>query len=168
MKQDEYWPNLLHGYQYKPAFNSLENPRYINKSPQGIIIHSGEMGEGVAEWAWKKEAKYWAHFAWSRTLKEYVQTDLMRHRAPHAGKYNDWLGIEMPGPASLNPRPEIQREDLRKLICAVIEAVSTIKIITAHQFINIKKHDPGPGVDALWFDGLGLDVRWEWVGKSLL
>jgi len=35
-------------------------------------------------------------------------------------------------------------------------------------FFDKAKQDPGPGVKPEWFDGLGLDVKWEWVGRSLL
>lgn len=162
------WPDLLPGYDWRPAARAGKAGRLL-APPVGIVIHSGDKGAGTAEWAWKPEAGCWAHFAWSSTLGRYVQTERMDRRAYHAPPYNGCsLGIEMPGPAAANPRPPEQREAVRHLVAEMMAAIPSLRWITGHQWITHDRQDPGPGVTGDWFDGLGLEVHWRWVGGGLL
>jgi len=161
------WSAFLEGYDYRPAAHAAET-LVLHEPPPGIVVHSGESGAAVAEWAWRDQARFFAHFAWSATLARYVQTCSMTRRAPHAGPYNGWLGVEMPGPFSQNPRSPECREATVDLVYAIVQAVPSVRMITGHQFIDHAKRDPGPGVSAEWWDGLGLEVTWRWVGRGLL
>lgn len=169
------WPRLLPGYDWAPAYwavrrakRKLSMPDLMPAPPRGILIHSGDEGPGTAEYAWTDDARYWAHFAWSRTRGRYVQTDYLDAWAPHGGYCNGYsIGIEMPGPDEQNPRPERQRILTVALVRELVEALPSIRWISGHQFIDAEKHDPGPGVTADWWDGLGLDVRWSWQGRGL-
>jgi hypothetical protein len=169
------WPRLLPGYDWRPAFwatrrarRGLSTPYLMPDPPRGILIHSGDRAAGTAEWCWQDEARYWAHFAWWAARGCYVQTDWLDIWAPHGGYVNPYaIGIEMPGPAAQNPRPERQRVQTVALVREIVEALPSIRWISGHQWIDEHKTDPGPGVDASWWEGLGLDVRWSWQGKGL-
>jgi hypothetical protein len=167
---------LLPGYDYKPAYwatrrkeRGLHTPDGMVKPPTGILIHSGAQGPGTAQWAWKPAARYWAQFAWDADRECYVATDYLTAWAPHGGQYNGVsIGIEMPGPWTLNQRPVEQRESTVRLVRDILAEVPSIRWITGHEFVEAIKDDPGPGVTADWWDGLGLDVHWHWVGSALL
>lgn len=161
------WPSELPGYLQLPAYHALVLPA-LEEPPPGIMIHSGDEGEGTAEWAWNQAARFFAHFAWSTTHRQYVQTCSLRLRAPHAGAYNGWIGIEMPGPWHRNPRPPEQRKAVRALVRELHAALPSTQLLTGHRWVERKKMDPGPGVEASWWDGLGLEVHWRWVGRELL
>jgi hypothetical protein len=170
------WPDLLPGVEYRPAYwatrrreRRLPTLDLLPKPPEGIVIHSGQDGPGTAEWAWRKEARYWAQLAWWAARGRYVHTDTLRAWAPHGGPYNSrTIGIELPGPAAENPRPAGHREATVALVRLLVAALPSIRWITGHQFIQSTKRDPGPGVTADWWDGLGLEVHWTWVGSGLL
>jgi hypothetical protein len=157
-------PDILSGYEYKPAYAITHNPKSIRpfkEVPVGIVIHSGDMGPGTAEFAWMKECKFFAQMAWWASKKKYVFTGPLNMVAPHAGAgYNDAsVGIEMPGP--YNGNREYAKEKTIQLVKDLKEALPFLMWITGHQFINDGKRDPGPFVKADWWEGLGLDVRWK-------
>jgi len=174
---------LLPNYQYLPAWwatrrklRRLPTPDKLPGPPVGIVLHSGEKGPGTAEWAWKTDkttglgaAWFWAQFAWWHKKGCFVQTDFLDAWAPHGGFYNQFsIGLELPGPFYLDPRPEEHRLATVKLVTDLVTFCPTICWLTGHMFFDKAKQDPGPGVKPEWFDGLGLDVKWEWVGRSLL
>jgi len=71
------------------------------------------------------------------------------------------IHIELPGPADAHERPDVQREALRGLLLDLRDCLPSLKYLTAHQWIDKRKRDPGPAVDAGWFAGLGFEVYWR-------
>jgi hypothetical protein len=150
------WPSKLTGYPYKPAFWENKLTHRLEKIPGGIVIHSGEYGEGTAEWAWKPLAIYFPHFAWSQKNQMYYQTCDMHLRAPHAGNFNHWIGVEMPGPYNKERRKEVLFKT-RVLIRDLMAVIPSMKQFAFHSWLNKKKRDPGI-VEASLFEGLGLEA----------
>jgi len=140
--------------------------------PRGIVVHSGERGQGVAEYAVAepdgRDIAY--HFAWHHEMESFVQCVSLRRRAGHAGPAgNHWLGIAWPGPVDQNPRPDYQREQFLALVHALV-GVSRLNHIRRpdgaiqaapltywcrHSDIA-NKRDPGPGFRNEWMRGTGL------------
>lgn len=165
------WPEYLDGYEYRPAYH-LSHAGPQRRPPPGIIIHSGAIGANTAHWATRddvgNENRYFPHFAWCPQKKDFVQVCSMRLRAPHAGDYNDCIGIEIPGPWNKKRTGNV-RLALHALNVAIVERNPTIRYITGHEFINREKRDPGSKfVTADWFSDLGLNVHWVWVGDTLV
>lgn len=182
---------LLPGYEYRPAWwcatpsrrklRKLPTPDKRPTPPIGIVLHSGDKGPGTAEWAWKVDkttglgmAWFWAHFAWWHRWNHFVQTDYLDAWAPHGGIYNQYaIGIELPGPYHLDPRPDFHRIRTVQLVKDIISFCPTVGWpiplwLTGHKFFDHEKKDPGPGVKPDWFNDLPIDVKLEWVGESLL
>lgn len=157
-------PEALPGYEYKPAYAVIHNSKSIRpfkEVPKGIVIHSGDVGPGTAEFAWMKECKFFAQMAWWASKKKYVFTSPLNMVAPHAGPgYNDVsIGIEMPGP--WNGDRSYAKDQTIQLVKDLKSVLPWLEWITGHKFINDNKKDPGPKVTADWWDGLGLDIRWK-------
>jgi hypothetical protein len=163
------WPERLPGYDWLPAYwatrraeRGLVTPDLLPARPTGILIHSGDSSAGTAQWAWRPEARFWAHFAWDRRACCYVQTDSLTSWAPHGGAFNRWCwGIETPHyPGS----GDAFRADTVELVRQL--AARGAGWITGHRFIAHHKRDPGEVVTGDWWDGLGLRVYWEWAGEG--
>jgi len=71
------------------------------------------------------------------------------------------IGIELPGPARAISRSDSERDLLRGLLTDLRDALPSLIYLTGHQWIDPRKRDPGPGVTAEWFDGLGFEVFWR-------
>lgn len=163
------WPSRLPGYDWRPAYwatrrkeRNLSTPSQLPVLPMGILIHSGDAGTGTAQWAWRPEARYWAHFAWDRTRRCYVQTDWLTAWAPHGGALNRWSwGIE-------TPHYPGQDGEFRYQTVALVAALRDLgaEWITGHRFGDHGKRDPGEVVTADWWQELGLRVYWEWQGMG--
>lgn len=159
------WPDALTGYSQVLAYwasrrkeRNLPTPTALPRKPRGILLHSGDHGPGTAQWAWKKEAKYWAHFAFDSKSGLYVQTDYLTSWAPHGGGLNQYsIGIETP---HFPGCPDKYKDLTIKLVSDLIAALG-IEWITCHRFIEAKKQDPSKDyVKADWFVGLPLRLYW--------
>lgn len=168
---------LLRGYSYCPAYWALSPERrarralpgaafFTGAQPSGIVIHSGADGPGTAEWAWKPEARYWAHFAWHHGAHTYVQTEDLRRCAPHVGSLNrfSW-GIEMPGPWDEEHVDPFVRRATVALVRQLVDLGP--HWLTGHEMVEDGKHDPGPRVTADWWSEMpGLSVYWTHMGGA--
>jgi N-acetyl-anhydromuramyl-L-alanine amidase AmpD len=166
------WPERLEDYEWMPAYHADSGDLFVNP-PDLIVIHSGARGAGVAEYlsSCGDGREVSAHFSWSSTRGGFVQQVSLKREAWHAGGSLFFgqgginmrsIGIELPGPWDWNPRPDDQKDKLRALLAALKSSLASLKIITAHSFIATNRRDPGPGVNASWFDGLGFEkVIWR-------
>jgi hypothetical protein len=137
-------------------------------NPYMIIIHSGEKGEGVAEYL-QYPGDYRAvsaHFAWSSKLNGFVQMLPLNHIGWHCGKgiYKGRkrlnfcsIGIELPGPWQKH-RPIEEMQKLYDVIRDVRLAIPSIRLIARHADLDPKKTDPGPFCSQDDLKGLGLEV----------
>jgi len=145
------------------AYPRVDDPDHsVQRSPPaGIVVHSGETSDRVAESARDDGRDVSYHFAWSREHAGFVQMVSLRRRAWHAGaEGNSWVGIALPGPWTWDPRPEGQREGFRRLVQAVqLARGGAIRYWCRHSDITRGKRDPGPGVTEEWMVGLGLEWR---------
>jgi N-acetyl-anhydromuramyl-L-alanine amidase AmpD len=84
----------------------------------------------------------------------------LQKRAWHAGRYNDRIGICLPGPWYENPRDLIQYNALQRLLTELQEAfVGTLDHWYRHSEIAPeRRRDPGPGVDARWEQMINLII----------
>ena len=149
------WPEKIPGriFLHDKDYSRQRHP------PTGMVIHSGERGEGLAEASLKMDISY--HFAWSSTHKCFVQLVSCQNRAWHAGSQgNHWLGIALTGPWHQRERSDAELKDFRLLVKQIQEAFNwTIKYWCRHSDIDIHKRDPGPGFNGKWLDGLGVEWR---------
>lgn len=160
----------------------------FSQLPDTVLIHSGSSGPALAEYIANPRAepnsrgaslhtdgkwyrKVSTHFSWSETKRALVQQVSLRIIAWHGGgsrflrkggmNYRAY-GIELPGPWRSNPRSEQEKQQLRALLIKLKEAIPSLRFITGHEFVLPKlKRDPGPGVNAGWFEGLGYEVFWD-------
>jgi hypothetical protein len=158
------WPDRIEGRIWMPDDDFSEHPLARQRyPPQGIVVHSGSLGAGVAEYAAKEPdgRKVSYHFAWSSQRNQFVQMVSLRKRAWHAGKEgNDWIGICLPGPWDENPRSQWQKDDFRYLVTQIQGALGwQLKYWCRHSDISSNRRDPGPGFSESWVDGLGLEHR---------
>jgi N-acetyl-anhydromuramyl-L-alanine amidase AmpD len=118
--------------------------------PVGIILHSGDRFEGVAEYAEHEPdgRRISYHFAWSEKHQRLVQMVGLHSRAWHAGpKWNGALGIALSGPWTQNPRREHELQDLERLMAELQEAFcGELRWVKRHSDVDASRHDPGPGV----------------------
>lgn len=133
------------------------------KCPTGIVVHSGAQKERVAESSIEDGRDVSYHLAWSEKHGRIVQLVALNFRAWHAGSAgNDWIGIALPGPYDLNPRPAPQVVEFRLAVRDVLDALAPfgkVRYWCRHSDIDPDKHDPGPGFDGTWFEGLGLEWK---------
>jgi N-acetyl-anhydromuramyl-L-alanine amidase AmpD len=132
------------------------------KRPQGIVIHSGESAARVAESSLVDGRGVSYHFAHSRQHNRLVQLVSLRLRAYHAGpEGNDWIGIALAGPWTLNPREEAERADFRALLSELRLAWGEpwLRYWCRHSDITRGKNDPGPGFTEEWLEGFGLEWK---------
>lgn len=163
------WPDLLPGYDWRPAFWStrrrdrrLPTPDLLPAPPRGILLHSGDLGRGTAQWAWRRDALYWAHWAWDAVRCCYVQTDSLHSWAPHGGTLNQWTwGIETPHHPGAD---DSYRDQTVRLVRDLRDQGA--EWITCHRFVDHGKRDPGEVVTADWFAELGLRLYWGWQGEG--
>ena len=140
----------------------LGTPDLLPAPAKGILIHSGSTGTGTAQWAWRSEARFWAHFAWDSARGLYVQTDYLDAWAPHGGALNQHaIGIETPHHPGAGDEHKQATIDL---VSALAERGA--EWITGHRFGDHNKRDPGAVVTADWWDGLGLRCYWTWQGEG--
>lgn len=123
------------------------------KMPTGIILHSGERHDGVAEYAEHEPdgRKISYHFAWSKKHQRLVQMVSLHHRAWHAGpRWNHALGIALSGPWSQEPRRQEEMEDLQMLLAELqIAFGGGLTWWRRHSDVEVGKRDPGPGLVAI-------------------
>lgn len=142
-------------------------PRF-QAEPWLLVIHSGELGPGVAEYfAEPGDGRLVsAHFAWSKQLYGFAQCVPLSHVAWHCGgsrykgrgKLNFCsIGVELPGPWD-KARDEIELGELRRLAQDLILAVPSLRVAVRHSDIDQQKKDPGPGFRWGCVDGLGLET----------
>lgn len=138
------------------------------RPPRGIVVHSGDKFDRVAESAIEDGRDISYHVAHSRKHNCLVQQVPLNRRAWHAGaEGNDWIGIALAGPYDLNPRPDSERQDFRLAVAQIIDALKVVGVRLEawcrHQDFCAIKKDPGPGFDATWMDGFELRwVRWPY------
>lgn len=159
-------PKFLEGYTWAPAYwatrrkeRGLKTPDKLPRKPKGILIHSGANGRGTAQWAWRAEAKFWAHFAFDSTKTVYVQTDYLDSWCPHGGGLNQFSwGVETAHYTG------VQNDDYKDLTVALVEKLvgQGAEWVTCHKFIEpTRKFDPGSIVTADWFAHLPLRMYWN-------
>jgi N-acetyl-anhydromuramyl-L-alanine amidase AmpD len=132
------------------------------RRPSGIVVHSGESADWVAEASLKnanegKPESY--HFAHSRQFDCLVQLVSLRSRAWHAGtEGNDAIGVALKGPWDLDPRGDDEREDFGRLMFELQNAFAPaqLKWWCTHAEITPGKRDPGAGFKADWIEGYGF------------
>ena len=141
-------PNRIASREYIPDDGDYSLQKH---KPTGIILHSGDRFEGVAEYAEKEPdgRKISYHFAWSEKHQCFVQMVGLHNRAWHAGpQWNHAIGIALSGPWSQNPRRDLEMCDLIALLQEVRRAIGYgIKFLTRHSSVCKSKKDPGPGID---------------------
>lgn len=133
--------------------------------PQGIVVHSGDKADRVAESSIRDGRDVSYHFAHSRQHGKLVQLVSLHRRAWHAGpEGNDFIGVALAGPYTLDPRPSEEREDFRALLAELEAAWKAafgrgLRWWCRHSDITKGKRDPGPGFTPDWLDGFGLEWR---------
>ena len=154
-------PTLLSSRLWMP---DLDHSRQ-HSVPEGIVIHSGDRQDRVAESALEDGRDVSYHLAHSRKHGKLVQLVALNRRAWHAGRLgNDWLGIALAGPYTLNPRPVDEREDFRALLGELVAAwraagLAPLRWWCRHSDLEPGKKDPGLGFTSDWLDGFGLSWR---------
>jgi len=152
------WPGWVSGYQRRPDPHHSRQRR----PPQGIVVHSGNVGADLADAALRMPISY--HLAWDVVpgeLDRFVQLVSLQRRAWHAGSEgNHWIGIALSGPWDQDQRSDYERECFLALAGTLEEAFGGwLRWWCCHSDITPGKTDPGPGFDASWFQGTGLVWR---------
>jgi hypothetical protein len=162
----------LEGYPWLPT-PYHDQLQWLEAPPNLVVIHSGSRSPKVAEYLHRMpdKRKVAVHFAWHGGRQLFVQMAELNREGWHVGgsRFADVperpntfsYGIELPGPWAENPRSLKQKRRLRRLLHAIRPLCGSPCYLTAHEFIDYGKRDPGPGVDRGWFDGLGYTVIWE-------
>jgi len=141
------WPTLLdaYGIPYEPD-DDLHLFKPFVRPPEGIVVHSGDKGEGVGEYITNDPTRYAYHAAWFR-WRGLVQIAPLNLRVHHGGAGNDWLSVALSGPWHQDPR---RLEELQALLhfCIVARAVYSphLRYWCRHSDYDADKKDPGPGV----------------------
>ena len=138
--------------------------------PWLIVVHSGESGEGVAEYFNNPTdgRVVSAHIAWSKKKKRFAQCVPLNRVAWHCGgsvfegkKHLNFcsIGVELPGPWD-KKRTALEKELFRNSLGLLLEIIPSLRVITTHRLIDARKRDPGLGFDRSWLAGFyKLDVR---------
>ena len=154
------WPDWL------PELPRLDDPDHSRqvRIPMGVVVHSGEHAARVAESVLEDGRGVSYHIAWHSARGEYVQLVSLRDRAYHAGpRGNHWVGVALPGPYDLDPRPDEQRVAFRAMMELLLSAFAGgLWWWCRHSDIDVNKKDPGPGFRDDWLAGMGL--RWRRAG----
>lgn len=158
------WPTVLPGRIWMPDPDHSRQARV----PDGVVIHSGDKRDRVAESSIEDGRDVSYHFAHSRKHGKIVQLVSLHRRAWHAGpEGNDWIGIGLAGPATLDPRPDDERADFVRLIAELQAAFKrALRYWCRHSDITKGKRDPGPGFTAAWMEGSELEWRRGPAGLS--
>lgn len=148
------WPDFLSQYEHRPD----QHHSYQARPPQGIVIHSGDVGPDLVTASLRMSISY--HFAWNGKDR-FVQLVSMTRRAWHAGKEgNHWLGIALSGPWHQDPRSELERDCFLALAGSIRDAFGGyLQWWCRHSDITPGKKDPGPGFTDSWVEGTGLVWR---------
>ena len=145
----------------------------FEKAPTLVVVHSGSRSPRVAEYIHRMPdgRKVSTHFSWHGGKGLFVQQVPLTRQAWHVGgsRFLDdprrpniySYGIELPGPWR-GERDDRQRRFLRALLRQLRCFCGPSPFLTGHEMIDPRKRDPGPGVTASWFQGLGYRVVWEW------
>lgn len=164
------WPIILTGITWVPDPDHGKQVRV----PDGVVIHSGEKSDRVAESAIANDNGHDVsyHFARSRKHSRIVQCVPLNRRAWHAGpEGNDWIGIGLAGPYTLDPRSVDEKLDFRSLLEKLQAAWRAsfgraLRYWCRHSDITKGKRDPGPGFTSDWLDGFGLSWKRGPAGLS--
>ena len=134
--------------------------RELDSEPEGLIIHSGHRNEGVADYTTNEgdDRRVSCHAAWSKRHQDFVLTVPLTHRASHAGAWNCWYGLALPGPYDQDPRDAGQHEAFRRLIWTWCAVKPGLRFWTRHSIVSDTRHDPGPGFKDSWMEGTGLEL----------
>lgn len=150
------WPDRLAGRLWMP------DPDHSRQRhpPTGIVVHSGDAADRVAESALEDGRDVSYHFAWSRGHGCLVQLVSLQRRAWHAGAAgNGWIGIALSGPWSQRQRRDEERADFERLLLELQAAFAgTLRWWCRHSDIEPAKKDPGRGVGQRWFEA--AEMRW--------
>lgn len=158
----------LPDYPWMPARYSAAGDLFT-VAPDLIVIHSGSIGRGVAEYLARcpDGRRVSAHVCWSTEHNGYVQQVEMDRQAWHAGgsRYQGRggvntrsFGIELPGPAAAKVRSDHEQGQTRILVARLVEEFPSLRYVTRHSDIDPRKRDPGPGFLWSWLDGIGLET----------
>lgn len=155
---------------YPPMPSPYRHKRFL-APPTAIVVHSGDVGAGVAEYLARSDSRQVsAHFAWSQKHRGLVQMIPLELEAMHGGCGTRAkcpffrarscasmglidgrginrcsYGIELPGPAG-HKRGEEEMSQLEALIAELMRR-APITLIAAHSALCRLRHDPGPGLD---------------------
>lgn len=148
----------------------LADHRPFQRAPDTLLVHSGAVGEGVAEYlsACTDGRRVSAHLAWHRGLQDIVQMLPLDLEGWHAGgstilgerANGRSIGLELSGPWHQDPRRGVEREAFLGVV-GVLLSVLGLSYWTTHAAIASSKRDPGPGFSGGWLEGSGL----TWVGR---
>lgn len=141
-------------------------PRF-QVEPWLLVIHSGAIGDGVAEYLANPGdgRKVSAHISWSRQYRGFVQQVPLSHVAWHCGgsRYNGQgrlnqqsIGIELPGPWD-KERGDDELGLLRETVIGLL-GILPLTTVVRHSDIDNRKKDPGPGFRWDCLAGLGLEI----------
>jgi len=154
-------PRWLPGVRHLPDDEYLAGRlRELRQPPGGVVLHcgatDGDITRYVANEPDDRDVSY--HLVIDRERAEVVQLVPLTHRAWHAGNWgNDWLGIAFRGPATLDPRPDWERDTLRWLLALLVASMPSVVAVARHSDDpTARKPDPGPGVLPEWISGLDL------------
>ena len=133
-------------------------PRLAQR-PSGLVIHSGESRDTVAEYITTHPLSY--HVCWSHAHNALVQTVPLDYRAQHAGAAgNDWWGLALPGPWDQDPRSEHQRDEFERVLWIWRALTGGLpRYFCRHSDIDEHKRDPGPGFLDEWAAGVLMTHR---------
>jgi hypothetical protein len=156
-------PTLLHPYLWLPDDDLARFP-FLDEVPEGLVWHSGAVGQAVGEFITNDEGQCLAyHFPWFARIAQgcLVQSVQLNRRAYHGGRGNCWWGAAMPGPYDLDPRPDIQKVQAQGLVMALRQAFGPDhpRYWCRHSDYDAIKKDPGPGFKAEWMDEVGLEWK---------
>ena len=156
------WPDWLPGYDRMLSRYSTSDGEYV-EPPDVLVVHSGAIGENVAEYLAKPDLSRYvsSHFSWAGKQDRFVQQVPLSHIAWHCRGLNGRsIGVELSGPYTQDPRRETERLQLRGLVVTVQAAtMGNLKWWCRHSEWSDSKRDPGPGMLDSWLDGLGMVHR---------
>jgi len=141
--------------------------RLMTRSPKGLLLHSGDAAEHVAEYAEDegdgRDISY--HLAWSKEHQQIVQMVPFTHRAWHAGEdWNHWIGLALSGPWDQDPRREVERQEFIRVVGVLVQVQIQVEWWSRHSIVApTRKKDPGPGFKDSWMEAIGLNL---WTPES--
>jgi N-acetyl-anhydromuramyl-L-alanine amidase AmpD len=151
------WPDRLATRYFEEAPAGSFHKHQVHR-PTGIVVHSGDLADRVAESVLHDKRGVSYHFAHSHKLGVLIQLVSLRDRAYHASvEGNDAIGIGLSGPWGQSPRANEERGDFRALVLELQAAFGrALQWYCRHSDITPGKRDPGPGFLPEWIEDLGF------------